>query len=389
MDWAAVVQAVLFALFAALNVLINTVIGPFYNNVFVPEMDPQALYPSYMAASHSSNIFSAGAAMSDYVVVNLVDPVAVLVIVVVGVLYLLRASLPGKSQVWTGLAPRLVLGVLLSNIVLPLSWLLWSLAALVYGPLFSYGGGAWQDYGNLVPIGGISFSWDNGVITFIVSLVLLSLVLALAFLIAFRDALIAVLLVLLPPLTLMWPIPPLSGFARRAWRLFGEMAFLPSLVVIPLELAVGSPSVLMVGGLLAVAVGMPMLITQVGASLSSSGFPHVGSITTSGVSGGYDKATRASSSTMRSGMAGFSEGLHPPGSTGGKAALLTERSGSRLSSVAGAAGGPAGTAAAVMWGAGKGIGRLGTHLMQSKDRVQANRTSPPSPLPTKLRRSAT
>ena len=403
MDLFLVIQAILLALFGALTVVLNTVIGPFYDNVFVPEMAPQSLYAAYLGGGSSSNLFATGATLSQFVVVNLVDPMAILIVIGVGVLYLVRATLPERAQVWRGLAPRLVLGVLLSNVVLPLTYILWSIALLVYQPLFAYGGGAWQSYNNLVPTGGISFAWDNGVIAFIVTLMLLTLVLGLGFLIAFRDALLAVLLVLLPPLTLLWPIPPLSGFARRAWRLFGEMAFLPTLVVIPLVLAVGAPSILLVAGLLAVAVGAPSLLSQVGGNLVSLGFPHPGSMTTSGMSGGYDRSTRASGALLRSGQEGFSNSFRssrPDSTTGagtngvsgkgsggkGAGAMASKSAGSaRNAQFAGAAGGPTGVVAMVAWGAGNAMGRAGRIVMDrmsKRDAPQVARASSPRPLPS-------
>ncbi len=381
MDWNSVVQAVLFAIFSVLTEAVNVVIGPAYETLFVPEMAPSSAYAPYLLHADTGSLFYRGAEMSEFVLVNIVDPVAILVIITVGLLYLLRATLPEKAYSWTNLAPRLVIGVLLSNAVLPLTWMLWEVAATVYLPIYSYGGGAWQTYANIVPMGGLNFAWDNGMIAFIASMVLLSLVLTLAFLLAFRDALLAVLLVLLPAVTLLWPIPPLAGLAKRAWWLFAEMTFLPTLVVIPLALAVGSGSVLLVIGLFAAAAGMPLLLSQAGGNLSSAGFPHTGSITTGGVANGYDKAGRAAGTSLRAGGQGFSSGK---GAVSGGASAGGKAAGSSFAgsgATAGAVGGPAGTAAGIMWGVGYGMGRFAKQMMARTTEPKEGRSRPPAPLP--------
>jgi hypothetical protein len=373
MDWGGIARAILFALFAALTGVVTAVIEPTYDNLFVPEMSPAALYAPFLGSGHASNLFSEGAAFSNYILVNVVDPLSVLVIIVVGVLYLIRATLPSAASTWTHLAPRLVLGILLANMVLPLTWLLWSVASATYPVFYDYDGGAWQTFSNIVGPGAFTFSWDNGALAFVCSLTLFSLVLILTFLVAFRDALVAVLLVLLPPLTLLWPIPSLSGLAVKAWRLFAEMTFLPCLLVVPLALAVGASSILIVIGLFTVAVGMPVLLTQVGGSLSSAGFPHGGSIVAGGFLGGARGAGNAVAGGLQMGRQGFKDGYATDRERG-------HGGGQRISS---------GTLAAtggLLWGVGEGLGKVGRMVSsRAAAPIQAERTQPPPPLGRNMR----
>lgn len=363
MDWGSVVNAVLFALFSALTAILNAVTGPTYDNLFVPEMASGSLYAPYLGPGSGGNLFSEGAAMSNYLLVNVVDPVAVLVILGVGILYLIRAGIPQLASKWTDLTPRLGLGILLANMVLPITSVLWSVAGAVYPVFAGYGGGEWRSYTNLVGPGALSFSWDNGALAFVGSLTLFSLVLVLCFLIAFRDAIVAVLLVLLPPLTLLWPIPSASNLARRAWKLFAEMTFLPSLLVVPLALAVGAQSILLVVALFAVAAGMPVLVTQVGGSLSSAGFPHSGSVVSGGILGGARSAGSATSVGLQMGGKGLRSGFSGESVKGGAARV---------------AGGPAALTGQMLWGVGQGLGRMGRQMAHRRGSSQGERSSPPA-----------
>lgn len=342
------VQAILFAIFAAITGAVTSVAGPTYDNLLVPSLAPASIYaPLTGGGGATGGLFAAGTTMSNDLLVNIVDPLAILVFMGVGILYLVRAVIPSRAGKLADLAPRLVVGILLANAVLPVVGLLWDVAGAIYPVVYSYQGGEWQTFTNLVPNSAISFSWDNGVLSFIASLAILVLVLLLTFLVAFRDALIAVLLVLLPPLTLLWPLPPFSGLAKRAWRLFFEMAILPSALVVPLALAVGLPSLLLVLALFAVAVGMPQLISIVGNSLHGLGFPNAGSVVSQGLMGGVRSASGVATTAGRQGAAGLASAL-PKGVTGAVGGSL----------------GPASVAGGLAWGAGKGLGTLGTKLAQ-------------------------
>jgi hypothetical protein len=84
-----------------------------------------------------------------------------------------------------------------------------------------------------------------------------------------------VLLVVLPVFTLLWPFRPLSSLARRGWWLFVELAFLPCLMVVPLELAVGSPTPVLLVAYLGISAASPFLLSIAGTNLAWIGFPSV------------------------------------------------------------------------------------------------------------------
>ena len=128
---------------------------------------------------------------------------------------------------------------------------------------------------------------------FVISVVLFSVVFGLTLLVALRNALLGVLLVLLPIFTLLWPIPSLAPLAKRVWWLFGGLCFLPCLIVIPLELAVGSGNVLVLLGYLTVALSSPALLGAAGSQLSSLGFPGAGGFVLSGLRQGLGTASQS------------------------------------------------------------------------------------------------
>jgi hypothetical protein len=142
------------------------------------------------------------------------------------------------------------------------------------------------------------FSWDNGVLAFVLSLVLFTLVLLLALAVALRDALLSVLIVLLPLFTIVYPIPSLAPLTRRAWLLFGELAFLPWVLIVPLELAVGAGSAPLLVGYLAGAVASPALLALGGAQLSSLGFPSAGSTVAGATQRGLSVAASTAGSSF-------------------------------------------------------------------------------------------
>ena len=116
--------------------------------------------------------------------------------------------------------------------------------------------------------------------------------------VALRDALLAFLIVVFPALTLVGAIPPLRPLARRAWLLFGEAAFLPCLLVIPLELAVGSASILLVVAYLTLALASPALISVAGTQLTQLGFPGASGVL-AGASSGVCRSPRSRSRATR------------------------------------------------------------------------------------------
>src|SRR5579859_1787176 len=289
-DWNVVVQAILFALFAAGTAVLNLVIQPTYDNLVVPELSSTALFPSIAHPGVTAGFLSTAVQFNEFLLQNLVDPAIALILVALAGLYLFRsfsARIGGRLE---PLLPRLVLGVLGANFTLPLAGTALDLGGTTFRLVSSFDGGSWRHWTNLVPLGGTAFSWDNGVLAFVVTFALFAMVLALATVVALRDALIAVLLVLLPIFTLLWSLPPLSSLARRGWTLLVELAFLPSVILIPLELAVGAPSVLLVLAYLSLAVGSPYLISISRAQLGGLGFPTAGGALTGGVQRGLSIA---------------------------------------------------------------------------------------------------
>ncbi|MCI4354032.1 MAG: hypothetical protein L3K06_01540, partial [Thermoplasmata archaeon] len=153
-----------------------------------------------------------------------------------------------------------------------------------------------------------------------------SIVMLLVAAVALRDAMLAVLLVLLPIFTLLWPIPSLAPLARRAWLMFGELAFLPCVLVVPLELAVGSNNVLLLLGYLTVALSSPSLVSLAGAQLTASGFPSAGGAIANGFQRGLGAASSATGSWVRP-MGRLAQGS-------GAAARLASSAGRTLGSAA-------------------------------------------------------
>jgi hypothetical protein len=285
-------QTLLFSIFALMTAALAAVIGPAYDHLFIPEMQVGALFPALPPdPSGAGGFLSTAAAFSQYLVVNLVDPALVLVVLAVGLLYLLRATFPALGPALRGLFPRLVVGALLANFTLPVAGALFGLAGATYPVVAGFDGGSWQTWQNLGGVGLFGASWDNGVLAFVVAFVLFSVVLLLALAIAVRNALLGVLLVLLPVFTLLWPVPQLAPLARRAWLWFAELAFLPCVLVIPLELAVGSPSIVLLAGYLVAALASPALLSIAGTSLTAAGVPGASGVLAGGIQRGLASAT--------------------------------------------------------------------------------------------------
>ncbi|MCI4335870.1 MAG: hypothetical protein L3K17_01545, partial [Thermoplasmata archaeon] len=243
-----------------------------------------------------------------------------------------------------------VLSVILANFSVPVAGAVIGLGGAAFPIVAGFDGGAWQHWINLAGYGELGFSWDNGALAFVVSFVLFSVVLLLAAAVALRDALLAVLLVLLPVLTLGWPIPTFAPLARRAWLLFGELVFLPCVLVIPLELAVGSSSVLLLLGYLTVALSTPWLVSLTGAQLTSAGFPSGGSALTGGIQRGLSTASTSVGQMFRP--------MAQAGAASGRGSVLGAAG--RIGQMAGRAGFPA---TAPLIGA-ELVGRGATHLVR-------------------------
>ncbi len=293
-DWSSLLQAILFALFAELTAILAAVIGPMYDNLLVPELKPSALYPSLVGSgSDPTNYLSEASHFSTYVLANVVDPAATLLALAVAAAYLARSVLARWAELLDGLLPRLVIAVVAANFAVPIAGALLGLGGGLYPVLAGWDGGAWQHWFQLAGGGELSYSWDNGALAFVLAVAQFALVLALVLAIGVRDALLAVLIVLLPIFTLVWPVRPFSTLARRAWFLFAELVFLPCVLVVPLELAVGSPNPVLLVGYLGAALASPYLLSLAGTQLVAFGFPAAGGTVQGGVGRGVSPAPAA------------------------------------------------------------------------------------------------
>jgi hypothetical protein len=292
-DWNSLVRTLLFLVFTLITAFVAAIIGPTYDNLLVPEMSPSALYPSLFASGSPSNFLSDAAHFSTYILANVVDPAIALVAIGIAVLYLARSLLARWASVFDGLLPRLIIAVVAANFTLPIAGAILDVAASVYPVFAGWDGGAWQHWVDLAGYGEFRYSWDNGALAFVLALVEFAAVFLLVLAVGLRDALLAVLLVLLPIFTLLWPIRPLAGLARRAWFLFAELAFLPCVMVVPLELAVASPNPVVLVGYLGIAVASPYLLSVAGTHLVAFGFPAAGGAISGASQRGLSTAPRA------------------------------------------------------------------------------------------------
>jgi hypothetical protein len=365
-DLGYLIQTILFLLFAGLTAIITAIIGPTYDNLLVPELQPGALFPPLLGSgSGSVNYLSTAARFSGFVLSNVVDPAVALVALGVAVLYLSRSVVSRWADALDGLLPRLVLGVVGANFTVPIAGAILGVAGSLYPIVSGWDSGAWQHWVNLAGWGQVSFSWDNGALAFVLSLVEFATVFALLLAVGIRDAVLAVLLVLLPIFTLLWPLRPLSPLARRGWLLFGELAFLPCVLVVPLELAVASPNPVMLVSYLAVAVASPFFLSLAGTSLVSFGFGGASGIVHSNAQRGLQLAPSAATSTF--GPA--ASGVRTSSAAGGAFAGATR--------VAGSAAAPAAAPLVV----GELLGQGAWHLMRHVGPSPGKNGPPPqSPL---------
>jgi hypothetical protein len=356
-DWSSLLQAILFALFADLTAIVAAIIGPTYDNLLVPALSPGALYPTLVGTgANPANYLTQAAHFSSFVLADVVDPSATLFALAVAVAYLSKAVVARWAQALDGLLPRLVVAIIAANFTVPITGAVLSLGGALYPVLAGWDGGTWQHWANLAGWGEIAFSWDNGALAFILSLVEFGLVFALVLAVAVRDALLAVLIVVLPLLTLFWPLRPFSPLARRAWLLFGELVFLPCVLVIPLELAVASPTPVLLVGYLGAALASPYLLSLAGTHLVAFGVPGAGGTVQSGATRGVSSAPAAATAHVQ------------PVAAAGRSAGPSGRAISGAVRVAGSAAAPTAAPFAAAELLGHGALHLLRHLPRSAER---------------------
>lgn len=365
LDLGSLIQAILFLLFVGLTAILAAIIGPTYDNLLVPELSSRALYPSLLGSSSDpSNFLAPAAHFSAYLLTNVVDPAITLFALGVAVVYFAKVWVSRWAYQLDGLIPRLVIAVLGANFTVPIAGAVLGVAGSLYPVIAGWDGGAWQHWVRLAGWGEVSFSWDNGALAFVLAFAEFMLVFALVVAIGVRDALLAVLVVLLPIFTLLWPLRPLSTLARRAWLLFVELAFLPCALVVPLELAVNSPNPVMLVGYLTVAIGSPYLLSVAGTHLVAFGFPSGSGQLTSGVQRGFSTAPSAATSAPSPVV----NALSSRGSFGPAVRASVQ--------AAGSAAAPAAAPLAVSQLLGHGALHLVRHV-----RATPHRSGPPSPWP--------
>ncbi|MGA8275976.1 MAG: hypothetical protein WB852_06755 [Thermoplasmata archaeon] len=364
-DWPTIIRTILFAVFSVLTAVVAAVIGPTYDNLLVPMLQPAALYPALRGSGGGPGDFlSSAVQFSSYTLVNVVDPAIALVGAGVALLFLARSVVARWAEGLSGLLPRLVVAVIVANFSLPIAAAVLDLAGALY-PVFSgWNGAAWEHWTNLGGFGELSFSWDNGALALVLSVVEFLAVLALVLAVGLRDALLSVLLVLLPLFTLLWPLRPLSSIPRRAWLLFLELAFLPCVLVVPLQLAVGTNSPVLLVGYLGVAVASPYLLSVAGTHLVAFGFPASGGT----LSGGVQR-----------GLASASSGASSVASPAANAVAGTGAGGRALSGTVKSAGTASFPAAAPL-AAGTILGHTALHLLRHLPRADAKGVGPWPPM---------
>jgi hypothetical protein len=365
-DLGNLIQTLLFLLFAGVTAIVAAIIGPTYDNLLVPELQPSTLFPPLFGpGSGGGNYLSTASRFSGYVLSNVVDPAVALVALGVAVLYLSRSVVSRWAESLDGLIPRLIIGVVGANFTVPIAGAIIGVAGGLYPVMAGWDGGAWQHWVNLAGWGEVSFSWDNGALAFVLSLVEFAAVFALLLAVGIRDAVLAVLIVVLPIFTLLWPLRPLAPLARRAWLLFGELAFLPCVLVIPLELAVGSPNPVMLVSYLAVAVASPYFLSLAGTHLVSFGFAGASSVVSSGAQRGLQIAPQAATSSTGP----IASTVRSSGSAGVSFAGVTR--------AAGSASVPVAAPFAVAELVGHGARHLLTHVGHPSPRREPPASSPP------------
>lgn len=347
-DLGNLIRTLLFLLFASVTAIIAAIIGPTYDNLLVPELQPSALFPPLLGPGSEGNYLATAARFSGFVLSNVVDPAIALVALGVALLYLSRSVVSRWADRLDGLLPRLILGVIGANFTVPIAGAILGVAGGLYPVISGWDGGSWQHWVNLAGWGEVSFSWDNGAVAFVLSLVEFAAVFALLLVIGIRDAVLAVLVVLLPIFTLLWPLRPFSPLARRGWLLFGELAFLPCVLVVPLELAVGSPNPVMLVSYLAVALASPYFLSLAGTHLVAFGAAGASGVLQSNVQRGLQTAPGAGTSS-----------IGPVVSAG----RTTRSGGAALAGTVRTAGSAAAPAAAPLV-VGDILGQAGRHLVQ-------------------------
>lgn len=284
-----IVNTVLTLLFAIFNIFAWVTAQQTYDNLFIPEMKPYNLFPSLLNGNQK-NLFSASASLSNYILINIIDPILIILLLIIGFIYLGKVFLPSWNEKFRELIPRFVIATVVANFTVYISGIILEFGLATYIVLYGYGDKNWQHFGKLYPL--FVTPWgNNSLLEFILKVVVIFTIVTLSMVIAIRTSLIAVLIVLLPIGSIMWIFPQTRQYAKKIWVIFIEMVFLPFFVLIPLILATSindtdTYGFLLTTGMLLIAAGMPYFISNYGGSIAHMGMDKVSSFINYGLSTG-------------------------------------------------------------------------------------------------------
>ena len=198
----------------------------------------------------------------------------------------------------------------------------------------------------------------NGYLGFIWVFVIVMEVLSTLILIAVRDFLLALLLVVLPIASLLLIHPWTQRIGSRLWWLAVDLVFLPIIMIIPLALLglVHNSISFTIAGL-AITIGSIYLIAQEPFVLTGAGFTRAGSMLSVGLAGGQLGGSMITAQrVMPSAMMGAGRRLAPVGA---------EAIRGKLGGVTMGMGGAGGAAGAAGGAAKGGFGALGNAINNS------------------------
>jgi len=270
-----IVNEVLSAIFAAFNGLAWLAAQQTYNNLLVPEMSSSFLYPTIIKGNQTG-FFMYAYYFSSYILFSIVDPLLVIVLLGIGFLYLSKVFFSQNSERFKDLIPKFILAVILSNFTNYISSIILEFGYSLYSTIYTFDGSKWTNFQNIFPI--YSTPWtNNALLEFILKVIVLFTILAIAIIIGIRTGLLGVLIVLLPIASVLLIFPQTKSLGKKIWIVFIDMAVLPFFVLIPLILAVNVNNINTTGfilatGLLFISAGMPYFISEYGNSVFHMGF---------------------------------------------------------------------------------------------------------------------
>ncbi len=277
----------------------------------VTEMSPDHLYPDLLknglpnaviTVNHGSKSLFYGAMwLQENVVIRyIVNGLLLFIILMVGVAYLYYDLFEQylNTRLKTFL-PRIVFGTVLAYTG---TWIIYALFVLAKGAYVLFWNlpppfNNWQNpffMTSLAPnvnmpydFTGLISAIERGYLWMIWLFIIAGEALMLLVLVAIRDYLLAVLIVLLPIASLLLIHPWTQRIGSRLWWLAVDLVFLPIVMIIPLALLglVHNSISFTIAGV-AITIGAIYLIAQEPFVLTGAGFSRAGTMLTAGVAGG-------------------------------------------------------------------------------------------------------